>query len=80
MFSIILSNTLDVSQIHDNPLNTIKVSCNQKNSRGKKVINFSTEVPVGLTSRQLVPMTFGEGNGTLLQYSCLENPMDGGAW
>ena len=21
-----------------------------------------------------------EGNGTLLQYSCLENPMDGGAW
>ena len=23
---------------------------------------------------------FGEGNGTLLQYSCLENPMDGGPW
>ena len=23
---------------------------------------------------------FREGNGTLLQYSCLENPMDGGAW
>ena len=22
----------------------------------------------------------GEGNGTLLQYSCLENPMEGGAW
>ena len=22
---------------------------------------------------------FGEGNGTPLQYSCLENPMDGGA-
>ena len=22
----------------------------------------------------------GEGNGTLLQYSCLENPMDRGAW
>ena len=22
----------------------------------------------------------GEGNGSLLQYSCLENPMDGGAW
>ena len=22
----------------------------------------------------------GEGNGTLLQYSCLENPMDSGAW
>ena len=22
----------------------------------------------------------GEGNGNPLQYSCLENPMDGGAW
>ena len=25
-------------------------------------------------------MMFGEGNGTSLQYSCLENPMDRGAW
>ena len=25
-------------------------------------------------------ISFGEGNGTPLQYSCLENPMDGGAW
>ena len=23
---------------------------------------------------------FGDGNGTPLQYSCLENPMDGGVW
>ena len=23
---------------------------------------------------------FGEGNGTPLQYSCMENPMGGGAW
>ena len=26
------------------------------------------------------PSIIGEGNGTPLQYSCLENPMDGGAW
>ena len=25
-------------------------------------------------------MYVGEGNGDPLQYSCLENPMDGGAW
>ena len=25
-------------------------------------------------------VSFREGNGTPLQYSCLENPMDGGAW
>ena len=28
------------------------------------------------TSSELI----GEGNGTPLQYSCLENPKDGGAW
>ena len=28
----------------------------------------------------LVEETNGEGNGNPLQYSCLENPMDGGAW
>ena len=28
----------------------------------------------------VVPSFTGEGNGTPLQYSCLENPMDGGAW
>ena len=27
-----------------------------------------------------VYIVFGEGNGTPLQYSCLENPMDRGAW
>ena len=27
-----------------------------------------------------VSLLFGEGNGTLLQHSCLENPMDAGAW
>ena len=25
-------------------------------------------------------ISYGEGNGTPLQYSCLENSMDGGAW
>ena len=27
-----------------------------------------------------VPCIGGEGNGNPLQHSCLENPMDGGAW
>ena len=26
------------------------------------------------------PESLGEGNGTPLQYSCLENPLDGEAW
>ena len=28
----------------------------------------------------VVSKIFGEGNGTPVQYSCLENPVDGGAW
>ena len=31
-------------------------------------------------SWDLNPSSLGEGNGTLLQYSCLENPLDGGGW
>ena len=27
-----------------------------------------------------IRVVVGEGNGNPLQYSCLENPMDGGAW
>ena len=27
-----------------------------------------------------IQVSIGEGNGTPLQYFCLENPMDGGAW
>ena len=27
-----------------------------------------------------IDIFFGEGSGTPLQYSCLENPMDGRAW
>ena len=33
-----------------------------------------------LRSSLVVEWISGEGNGTPLQYSCLENPMDGGAW
>ena len=29
---------------------------------------------------EYVRISSGEGNGTPLQYSCLENPIDGGVW
>ena len=35
---------------------------------------------VGKVMSLLFNMLSREGNGTPLQYSCLENPMDGGAW
>ena len=36
--------------------------------------------PILLNLNFLSKVVIGEGNGTPLQYSCLENPMDGGAW
>ena len=33
----------------------------------------------GIVNKAEVGVFLGEGNGTPLQYSCLENPMDGGA-
>ena len=37
-------------------------------------------LPTNLRNKAFSITTVGEGNGTPLQYSCLENPMDGGAW
>ena len=37
-------------------------------------------LPHSLKNHTIRSHLFGEGNGTPLQYSCLENPMDGGAW
>ena len=36
--------------------------------------------PRGSTELDMTRGTDGEGNGTQLQDSCLENPMDRGAW
>ena len=38
----------------------------------------AASVPISIYYSPVQPC--GEGNGTPLQYSCLENPMDGGAW
>ena len=45
-----------------------------KNSVERFLRNFKDRVFLGMA------LSWGEGNGTPLQYSCLENPMDGGAW
>ena len=39
---------------------------------------LSQKIGIGLYT--LLWMASREGNGNPLQYSCLENPMDGGAW
>ena len=44
---------------------------------GKQYVKAVYCHPAYLTDMQ---STSGEGNGTPLQYSCLENPTDGEAW
>ena len=34
----------------------------------------------GIVNKAEIDVFLREGNGTPFQYSCLENPMDGGAW
>ena len=55
----------------------IKPPC-PKNSGGVNSILMTVQKCLYFCSS--VSFLFGEGNGTPLQYSCLENPMDGGAW
>ena len=42
--------------------------------------NWATSLTHSLAWLVVSYSGFGEGNGIPLQYSCLENPMDGGAW
>ena len=43
-------------------------------------ISFMKQLGFFLTNWEYLRSCIGEGNGTPLQYSCLENPLDGGAW
>ena len=43
----------------------------------KNLVGYS---PFGHKDLDMTEQLTGEGNGTPLQYSCLENPMDGEAW
>ena len=42
--------------------------------------NFNVYVLGVILNLRQCSLSYGEGNGTPLQYSCLENPRDGGAW
>ena len=47
---------------------------------GVATMENSMEVPQKTKNRVAVSSSNGEAKGTPLQYSCLENPMDRGAW
>ena len=47
---------------------------------GKLPFSTLSEITLQISQFNISCYCFGEGSGTPLQYSCLENPMDGGAW
>ena len=58
-----------------NHLSLIKVLRKLSKTNVKVIFALCLKMKI-MKSRDL----FGEGNSTPLQYSCLENPMDGGPW
>ena len=38
------------------------------------------QAEIKIAGRNINNLRYGEGNGNPLQYSCLENPIDRGAW
>ena len=46
----------------------------------RKIETTKKYINRGLFKFRILHTQIREGNGTPLQYSCLENPMDGGAW
>ena len=47
---------------------------------GNTIVNIFVFSFSMICEKTFIDLISGEGNGTPLQYSCLENPMDGGAW
>ena len=48
--------------------------------RTRKISTFFWVLETHVWNTVAPSLLYREGNGTPLQYSCLENPMDGGAW
>ena len=65
-------------QISKEAVKVVWYSCLLKNFPQFVVIHIIKGF--GIVDKAEVDVFIGEGNGNPLQYSCLENPMDGGAW
>ena len=59
---------------------TVRNKCLLSKLPSTQYICYSMLSWLRLTIGQALYHVLREGNGTPLQYSCLENPMDGGAW
>ena len=69
--------TCNVRPMNQGKLEVVKQEMSRVNTDILRISELNGLEWVNLTQVNIVS---GEGNGTPLQYSCLENPMDGGAW
>ena len=74
------------SHVWNNPLKGHKKTRSEGPSEQRSA-NYFLILNIGLSLQSTAVLNLfypilqvGEGNGTPLQYSCLENPLDGGAW
>ena len=81
---VLLIGSAFVTHLRESITSTSPDSCSQgrmiKPGRGGRYICINCARSVSPIHKALLKTLCGEGNGTPLQYSCLENPMDGGAW
>ena len=57
-----------------------KFRSNSKGTKRKRVTYKGTPIRLSVDFSDSLDYLVREGTGDPLQYSCLENPMDGGAW
>ena len=65
-----------VNQRSKYKINTIKLFRGKPSKTGVRWRVHKNDIKIAMLKVELL----GEGNGNPLQYSCLENPRDGGAW
>ena len=75
-------NSLALSLLYDLYTTTGKTVARQKREMNLKLVSQNPwqAYKIGNNFRTIYATTRGEGNGNPLQYSCLESPMDRGAW
>ena len=65
---------------NDEKVDTVVNGMNGQGYKVKARVTGNANNRMELRFLRELRISFGAGNGTQLQYSCLENPMDGGAW
>ena len=77
-----LESPLDCKEIQPALLKEISPGCSLEGLMLKLKLQYFGHLMRRVDSLEKTLMLggIGEGNGNPLQYSCLENPMDGGPW